>query len=142
MRRSVSATAAIVGCCLAACADHPDGQTAGGSTGDAASCAAIVEYDGHTYVGMGLPRPGHPQQYGAVPSSRMHPLGSARTPPCQDTNDPGDRVAAQRVRVAGIEGYPPRQVITLQRDGSIYVRRGSQLPESLRHAPWLHWVRP
>lgn len=76
----------------------------------AASCAFVVEYDGHRYLGnAALVRP-----------VEGKPLGTGSQPGCQDTPD---GLEDSEVEVAEIEGVSPELAITPRgRDDSILIR--------------------
>lgn len=88
-----------------------------GGTGGAASCAAVLEYDGTTYLGHGdLKR--EPGTTGRVMD--------AVVPGCDDTGGLADPEPEQKVRVAELEDVPPDTAVLY--NGSVYVREGSDLP--------------
>jgi hypothetical protein len=77
-----------------------------------ASCAFIVEYEGHRYVG----------NYAHVSPIDGKPLGTATQPGCQDTPD-GPAPEAREVDVSAIDGVSPDVAITIRgRDDSILIR--------------------
>src|SRR5437870_2223703 len=76
-----------------------------GSVGDggngAGSCAAILHWQGRTYVGIGT----------AISPRRGDELGSGQYPPCNDTG--GSNGRPQQVAVYRIRGaIPTRAVVT------------------------------
>lgn len=78
----------------------------------AASCAFVVEYAGHRYLGNAAP----------VRPIEGRPLGAGTQPGCQDTPD-GPEPEDSEVAVAEIEGVSPELAITLRgRDDSILIR--------------------
>jgi len=87
-----------------------------GSSQDApivdASCAFIVEYEGHRYVG----------NYARVSPIEAKPLGIATQPGCQDRPH-GRTPEGTKVEVATIDGVSPEVAITVQgRDDVILIR--------------------
>jgi hypothetical protein len=87
------------------------GGTSSGAT-RAASCAAVVEWNGTTYYGTGrLPRP----------ISLAGPLGEGTVPSCQDTV-PGSPSPARSVALARVAGVPPEMAVSVAREaGTLYV---------------------
>lgn len=143
MRREMAVVAAALstGLLVAGCSGGPATRT--DETGGSASCAAVVQYNGRWYGGIGLPRPGHPHQYGYVPRSHMEVLGAATVPPCDDTPaDPNDNIPASTVQIARVKGYDEHALVAEYPSGSLYVRHGRSLPETVRFATWLRWRRP
>ncbi len=77
-----------------------------------ASCAFVIDYDGHRYLGSAAP----------VSPAEGTPLGTASQPGCQDTPD-GPKPEDSEVEVAEIEGVAPEVAITIRgRDDSILIR--------------------
>ena len=80
-------------------------STQGANTGEvgAASCAFVVEHDGHRYFG-------NTARIGPVEG---RPLGTAIQPGCQDTvNEPVP--ADNKIEISEIEGVPPELAIMIQ----------------------------
>jgi hypothetical protein len=104
---------------LAACggkATEPNG-------GDAASCAMLVRYDDHNYLGAAveqMPGPGES-------------LGTGTIPPCNDTGGAGTTIPAEEVEVTAVEGVPPTIAIMLAgRTDVVLVREDvEKLPKEL-----------
>ena len=92
----------------------------GGETGSA-SCAAILVYDGHTYLGHG--------------GIRRDPEVTGRSlpavlPGCNDTGGPSEAEHDEHVRVEELADVAPGTAVLF--DGSVYVRDGRDLPEATR----------
>ena len=118
---------------LAACGGESPGAadgTSGAQTtavsggGVSASCAFIVEFDGHNYLGNGV----------EVVPSRGTSLGTGTIPPCDDTGGALEPTSAEEVEVAEIQGVPPTVAIMLVgRTDVVLVRDDVQkLPEELQ----------
>ena len=110
---SLAPTLALTGCAS-------EGSP-GGSSG-AASCAAVLDYDGARYLGHG--------------DLAREPATSGRTldavvPACDDSGgqDP-DPVGDEQVRVAELEDVPIDTALLY--DGAVYVREDSELPAEVR----------
>lgn len=114
---------------LAACGggstEVSGGQTTevSGGGGAAASCAMLVSYDGHNYLGTAVdvePVPGES-------------LGSGIIPPCNDTGGTGTTIPAEEVDVTAVEGVPPTIAIMLAgRTDVVLVRDDvTKLPKEL-----------
>lgn len=122
---------------LSGCRESP-GETAGApetgpkthsardqlTTEVAASCASVVDYDGHGYRGNAAP----------VSPVEGKSLGTATQPGCQDTPE-GQQPEDTAVEVAEIEGVSPELAIMIRgRDDSILVRdnvNAGRLPTEL-----------
>lgn len=92
---------------LAACGGG-SGEVSGGQTtevtgGVAASCAMLVSYDGHDYLGTSV-------EVDPVPGES---LGTGTIPPCNDTGGAGTTIPAEQVEVTAVEGVPPTIAIML-----------------------------
>ncbi len=117
-RRTLAHGLAVTALCLAAGAGCGGKSGEGAAThaspraGVAASCALVVEYDGHRYFGTGAP----------VGPVEGKPLGTATEPGCQDTsNEPVP--ADSEVEVAEIEGISPGVAIMIPgREETILIR--------------------
>ncbi|MFH9265310.1 DUF6281 family protein [Streptomyces sp. NPDC017546] len=127
--RSVSVRVALTAAALivsTSCAGA--GTTRGGAEG---SCAALLEYEGHTYVGHGL----HPDDEGDSDDVRAgRRLGAGSVPGCDDTPNIDDQDAASTtVSVYAIEGVDPVHAVTVDHPtgGTLYIERASKrtLPE-------------
>ena len=111
---------------LAACG-HGGGEVSGGQTtevsgGVAASCAMLVSYDGHDYLGTAV-------EVEAVPGES---LGTGTIPPCNDTGGAGTTIPAEQVEVTAVEGVPPTIAIMLAgRSDAVLVRDDVKLPKDL-----------
>ncbi|HEX3255198.1 MAG TPA: DUF6281 family protein [Gaiellaceae bacterium] len=111
---------------LAACGGkttEPNGQTTEVNGGDAASCAMLVRYDDHNYLGAAveqMPGPGES-------------LGTGTIPPCNDTGGAGTTIPAEEVEVTAVEGVPPTIAIMLAgRTDVVLVREDvEKLPKEL-----------
>jgi uncharacterized protein DUF6281 len=118
---------------LAACggkSSEATGGTSGGQTtevsggGISASCAFIVEFDGHDYFGNGV----------EVTPVAGESLGTGTIPPCDDTGGALEPTAAEEVEVTEIRGVPPTVAIMLAgRTDVVLVRDDVQkLPKELQ----------
>jgi len=110
MKQTMLLVAGIV--VLAGCAAQD------GSPGASASCAAVLEYDGHRYVGHGeLVR--DPETTGRVEDGRL--------PGCDDGNGASpDRTA----KVEELADVPQSRAVLV--DGQLYVRTDRPFPEEAR----------
>jgi hypothetical protein len=91
--------------------------------GAAASCAMLVEYDGHNYLGTaveGTPVAGES-------------LGTATIPPCNDTGGALPTIPAEQVGVTAVQGVPPRIAIMLAGRSDVVLVRDdvAKLPKEL-----------
>jgi hypothetical protein len=114
---------------LAACGGGST-EAGGGQTteatadgGVAASCAMLVSYDGHNYLGTtveGKPVAGES-------------LGNGTIPPCNDTGGAGTTSPAEEVELTAVQGVPPTIAIMLAgRTDVVLVRDDvTKLPEEL-----------
>ncbi|MFD5942973.1 DUF6281 family protein [Streptomyces griseus] len=127
--RSVSSRATLAAAALfitASCAGA--GTTQGGS---GSSCAALLDYEGRTYLGHGL----HPDDEGDGDGVRAgRRLGTGSVPGCDDTPNEGDQQATSKsVTVYAIEGVDPVHAVTLDypTGGTLYIEQASKktLPE-------------
>nr|WP_308801052.1 DUF6281 family protein [Streptomyces polyasparticus] len=122
----VALAAALIGSSTA-CAGT-DAATQGGAQG---SCAARLEYRGHTYLGHGLYPDDEGEGLGVKAGKR---LGTGIQPGCDDTpNDAGDGVPARSLPVYAIDGVDPVHAVTVDHPagGTLYIERNSEkgLPE-------------
>ena len=114
---------------LAACGggstEVSGGQTTevSGGGGVAASCALLVSYDGHDYLGTAV-------EVEPVPGES---LGNGTIPPCNDTGDVTTANSAEEVEVTAVEGVPPTIAIMLAgRTDVVLVRDDvTELPKEL-----------
>ena len=115
---------------LAACGGASNevsgGQTTevSGGGGVAASCAMLVSYDGHNYLGTAV-------QVEAVPGDS---LGNGTIPPCYDTGGAGTTVHAEQVELTAVQGVPPSVAIMLAGRTDVVLVRDDvdKLPKELR----------
>ena len=117
---------------LAACGGKNEASggaiTEGGGTttevsggGVAASCAFIVQYDGHDYFGNAVkvaPEPGGT-------------LGTGTFPPCNDTGGALPTVPAEEVAVSAIQGVRPSVAIMLPGRTDVVLVRDDAKPKDL-----------
>ena len=89
---------------LAACGGK-SAEVSGGATTEvsgggvaSASCAMLVSYDGHTYLGTAVE---------AAPVAGDS-IGNGTIPPCNDTGGAGTTIPAEQVEVTSVQGVPPR----------------------------------
>jgi len=114
---------------LAACGgtSDPSGSStavAGGEGGVAsASCAMLVEYDGHNYLGAAV----------EVTPEAGESLGTGTIPPCNDTGGAGTTIPAEEVEVTAVRGVPPSIAIMLTGRGDVVLVRDDveKLPKEL-----------
>jgi hypothetical protein len=114
---------------LAACGgtSDPSGSSsteAGGEGGVAsASCAMLVEYDGHNYLGAAV----------EVTPKAGESLGTGTIPPCNDTGGAGTTIPAEEVEVTAVQGVPPSIAIMLAGRGDVVLVRDDveKLPKEL-----------
>jgi hypothetical protein len=94
-----------------------------GGGGMAASCAMLVEYDGHDYLGTAV-------EVDPVPGDS---LGHGTIPPCNDTGGSGTTIPAEQVEVTELQGVPPTIAIMLAgRTDVVLVRDDvTKLPKEL-----------
>jgi hypothetical protein len=118
---------------LTACADTTT------RIADGVSCADVVNFDGHTYLGTTLRT--HPpyNQEGVIPMSHLHKIGVAVRPPCRDSNHPDDNPTLRSVQVAQIDEVSPKIAIAALPRGNVYLRRGAAVPPVLTSSHWVHW---
>ncbi|MCX4523332.1 DUF6281 family protein [Streptomyces anulatus] len=127
--RSVSVRSALAAGALfmsTSCAGA--GATQGGA---GSSCAALLEYEGHTYLGHGL----YPYDEGDSDDVRAgRRLGAGTIPGCDDTPNEGDqKVTSETVTVYAVEGVDPVHAVTVDHPagGTLYIEQASKktLPE-------------
>ena len=115
---------------LAACGAGSNEASGGGQTtevsggGVSASCAMLVSYDGHNYLGTAVDAK-------VVPGES---LGNGTIPPCNDTGGAGTTIPAEQVEVTAVQGVPPTVAIMLAgRDDVVLVRDDvTKLPKELK----------
>ena len=96
-----------------------------GADATSASCAAVLLYDGHTYLG------GSPLKRDPKVTSRSMP---AAVPGCDDTGGQSEAEKDEPVRVVELADVPPATAVLFH--GSIYVREGRVLPAEV-----MDWFR-
>lgn len=106
------------------------------STGTAGSCADIVNYVGHEYVGATLSQ----DRIGLIPQVHRRPIGSGTRPGCRDTNHEPP-ATGERITIDHIDGVSP-DIAIADADGAVYVRKGASVPAGLSTRPWIHWLIP
>lgn len=122
--RAAFAAAALIMSTSCAGADITQG-------GADSSCAALLVYGGHTYLGHGL----HPEDEGDRGDVRAgRRLGAGTRPGCDDTPNDGERgSASEKVTVYTIDGVDPVHAVTLDHPagGTLYIEQNSRktLPE-------------
>jgi hypothetical protein len=118
---------------LAACGGNSSEAaeaTSGGQTtevsggGVSASCAFIVEFDGHNYLGNAV----------KVTPVAGASLGTGTIPPCDDTGGALEPTSAEEVEVTEVQGVPPTvAIMPVGRTDVVLVRDDVQkLPEELQ----------
>ena len=98
----------VLSLALAACGGKSPEASGGDTTevsggGAAASCAMLVSYDGHTYLGTDVE---------AAPVAGDS-LGNGTIPPCNDTGGAGTTIPEEQVEVTSVQGVPPSVAIML-----------------------------
>ena len=117
MKSRLSFVLATPLCLVAAagCGGNSDGSVTGQSSQAAevaASCAFVVDYDGHRYQGTATP----------VKPVEGRLLGTVTQPGCQDTPD-GPAPSTEQIEVTEIEGVSPDLAITIRGHGdSVLIR--------------------
>jgi hypothetical protein len=111
---------------LAACGgkgtETSAGQTTEMSGGEpAASCAMLVSYDGHTYLGTAVE---------AAPVAGDS-IGNGTIPPCNDTGGAGTTTPAEQVEVTSVQGVPPSVAIMLAGRNDVVLVRDDVKPHDL-----------
>jgi uncharacterized protein DUF6281 len=115
---------------LAACGGKSSEATGGGATtevsggGISASCAFIVEFDGHNYLGNAI----------EVTPIAGESLGTGTIPSCDDTGGALEPTAAEEVEVTEIQGVPPTVAIMLAGRTDVVLLRDDvqKLPKELQ----------
>ncbi|WP_428842128.1 DUF6281 family protein [Prauserella muralis] len=115
------------------------------TTSGAAACPARIVYQGQSYLPWTLRNAGS-GEIGVIPSSRLHPLGTARVPECDDVDsDPrrgtGETSAGTPVEVARIAGVDPDVAVATSGE-RIFVNRSAPPPVTLDEASWIRWATP
>ena len=113
---------------LAACGGKGP-EASGGATTEvsgggvaSASCAMLVEYDGHTYLGTAVE---------AAPVAGDS-LGNGTIPPCNDTGGAGTTIPAEQVEVTSVQGVPPSVAIMLVGRNDVVLVRDDVKPHNLQ----------
>ena len=119
-RPAVLAVSTLLGVALAGCGSG-SGPDPGSRSGGAASCAALIRYDGHDYLGTGELR--------RTPPTTGRTL-SAVLPGCDDTGGQGPAPHDEKVRVEELADLDPG--LALLWNGAVLVRRGRVLPPATR----------
>jgi hypothetical protein len=96
-------------------------EVSGGGV-SSASCAMLVEYDGHTYLGTVVE---------AAPVAGDS-LGNGTIPPCNDTGGAGTTVPAEQVEVTSVQGVPPSVAIMLAGRNDVVLVRDDVKPHDLQ----------
>jgi hypothetical protein len=96
------------------------------------SCAALLVYEGHTYLGHGRLYPDNEGDGDDVRAGRR--LGAGTSPGCNDTpNDTNRAATSEPVSVYAIEGVDPVDAVTVDHPagGTLYIEQTSKktLPE-------------
>ena len=102
---------------LGGCGTH----TPSAGSGDEASCALVVRYNGHTYLGLGV----------RVAPREGRPLGTGVLPGCDDG---GGQEPDDAIELAEIQGVSPQIALAWRGDeGTVFVLEGvDELPPELR----------
>ena len=113
---------------LAACGGKSP-EASGGATTEvsgggvaSASCAMLVEYDGHTYLGTAV----------AAAPVVGGSLGNGTIPPCNDTGGAGTTIPAEQVEVTSVQGVPPSVAIMLAGRNDVVLVRDDVKPDNLQ----------
>jgi hypothetical protein len=104
-------------------------ETRGGATTEvsgggvsSASCAMLVEYEGHKYLGTAVD---------AAPVAGDS-IGNATIPPCNDTGGAGTTIPAEQVEVTSVQGVPPTVAIMLAGRNDVVLVRDDVKPHDLK----------
>jgi hypothetical protein len=113
---------------LAACGGESP-EASGGATTEvsgggvaSASCAMLVQYDGHTYLGTAV---------AAAPVAGGS-LGNGTIPPCNDTGEAGTTIPADQVEVTSVQGVPHSVAIMLAGRNDVLLVRDDVKPHNLQ----------
>ena len=87
-----------------------------------ASCAMLVSYDGHTYLGTVVE---------AAPVAGDS-LGNGTIPLCNDTGGAGTTIPAEQVDVTSVQGVPPSVAIMLAGRNDVVLVRDDVKPHDLQ----------
>ena len=123
--------------------EESDGNAATNRTarsGGAAARKAVIEFNGHRYLGTSLRT--HPpfDRIGSIPASHLQDIGTATRPPGHCTNHSStDSALPRSVQVASIDGVSPEIAIAALPRGDVYLREGAAVPRILTSAPWVQW---
>ncbi len=98
-------------------------------------CAALLRFDGRTYVGVVGGRAG---QVDVVPADHRSRVGEGLYPQC---GPPSNGVPAEEVRVYRIDGVAVPTAVAAD-DGRIWVVHGARLPVSVSMGPWITYLTP
>jgi hypothetical protein len=117
----------VLSLALAACGGKSTEASGGGATtemsrgGASASCAMLVSYDGHTYLGT------------AVEAATVagESIGNGTIPPCNDTGGAGTTSPAEQVEVTSVQGVPPSVAIMLAGRNDVVLVRDDVKPHDL-----------
>jgi DnaJ-class molecular chaperone len=112
----------VLSLALAACGGKSTEASGGGATtGASASCAMLVSYDGHTYLGT------------AVEAATVagESIGNGTIPPCNDTGGAGTTSPAEHVEVTSVQGVPPSVAIMLAGRNDVVLVRDDVKPHDL-----------
>ena len=112
---------------LAACGGK-SAEVSGGATTEvsgggvaSASCAMLVSYDGHTYLGTAV-------EAAPVPGDS---IGNGTIPPCNDTGGAGTTIPAEQVEVTSVQGVPPTVAIMLAGRNDVVLVRDDVKPQDV-----------
>ena len=112
---------------LAACGGK-SAEVSGGVTTEvsgggvaSASCAMLVSYDGHTYLGTAV-------EATPVPGDS---IGNGTIPPCNDTGGAGTTIPAEQVEVTSVQGVPPTVAIMLAGRNDVVLVRDDVKPHDV-----------
>ena len=87
-----------------------------------ASCAVLVKYDEHTYLGAAVE---------AAPVAGDS-LGNGTIPSCNDTGGAGTTIPAEQVEVTSVQGVPPSVAIMLAGRNDVLLVRDDVKPHNLQ----------
>ena len=96
-------------------------EVSGGGVASA-SCAMLVQYDGHTYLGTAV---------AAAPVAGGS-LGNGTIPPCNDTGEAGTTIPADQVEVTSVQGVPHSVAIMLAGRNDVLLVRDDVKPHNLQ----------